>query len=354
MKRAFIKGNDAVIAGALYAGCRAFFGYPITPASEIAHDAMKLIPAAGGLAIQAESEVAAINMVYGAAATGTAAMTATSGPGFSLMQEGISYLAAARLPCVIVDVMRSGPGLGNIGPEQGDYFMAVKGGGHGHYHVPVIAPSSVAEMFGLTARAFEIAFQYRTPVIVLADAFIGQMMETIDLPDDLQVPGNVPAHRWPLDIAVHGDKPTRGHIVSTLELVPPRLNEKNDARFEAYHRMAMELPQSETDAEDNADTLVVAFGICARIAHEAVVLARSAGHRVSWFRPISLWPIDEQTFIEQASSVRKICVVECNRGQMREDIERLTAKIANRPEIEGVCTDGGVIPTTEQIIHALR
>ncbi|MBQ1925533.1 MAG: 4Fe-4S binding protein, partial [Proteobacteria bacterium] len=184
-QRAFLKGNDAVVCAALAAGCRAFFGYPITPASEIAHDAMAMIPKAGGIAIQAESEVSAINMLYGAAAVGSRAMTATSGPGFSLMQEGISYMASARLPGVIVNVMRAGPGLGNIGPEQGDYFMATRGGGHGHYHTPVLAPANVSEMFSLTYQAFDIAFQYRTPVIVLADAFIGQVMETIDLPNPL-------------------------------------------------------------------------------------------------------------------------------------------------------------------------
>ena len=353
MKRAFIKGNDAVIAGALYAGCRAFFGYPITPASEIAHDAMQRIPAAGGLALQAESEVAAINMLYGAAATGTAAMTATSGPGFSLMQEGMSYLAAARLPCVIVDIMRSGPGLGNIGPEQGDYFMAVKGGGHGHYCMPVLAPASVSEMFWHTAKAFEIAFKYRTPVVVLADAFIGQMMETMDLPEELPSGDDVPANRWPLDIAVRGDEATHGHIVSTLELVPQRLNEKNDDRFDAYRKMASELMQSESDIEDGATSLVVAFGICARIAREAVSTARADGHRMSWFCPKSLWPLDEPAFIRAAQNVDKICVVECNRGQLREDIERIAGQLPNRPQVVGICTDGGVIPTREQMINKL-
>ena len=350
MKRAFIKGNDAVVAGALYAGCRAFFGYPITPASELAHDMMKRLPEAGGMAIQAESEVAAINMVYGAASTGAAVMTATSGPGFSLMQEGMSYLAAARLPCVIVDVMRSGPGLGNIGPEQGDYWMAVKGGGHGDYRMPVLAPASVSEMFWLTARAFEIAFKYRTPVVVLADAFIGQMMETIDLPDDLPDETGVPAVRWPFDKAVHGDAETFGRIVSTLELVPQRLNTQNDARFADYDKMAAELCDSETDTCDNAETLVVSYGICSRIAHEAVRTAREQGLRVSWFRPVSLWPMDADTLQKSARSVRHVCVVECSRGQLREDIERLLAPLENHLEISGVCTDGGIIPTAEQIL----
>ena len=358
MKRAFLKGNDAVIAGALNAGCRAFFGYPITPASEIAHDAMKAFPQAGALAIQAESEVAAINMLYGAAATGTPAMTATSGPGFSLMQEGISYMAAAQLPGVIVDIMRSGPGLGNIGPEQGDYFAATRGGGHGHYHTPVLAPASVGEMFELTQAAFEIAFKYKTPVIVLADAFIGQMMETLEIPDTLRDANNTPDKCYPLENAVHGDDNTFGHIVSSLELVPEKLHLKNDNRFKIYTDIENEFPpefMSQIDFSDEADcdTLVIGFGICARMAHEAVIQARKAGKNIGFFRPRVLWPFPQKQLMSCIDRIKHIVVVECNRGQMLEDVERIVYSYRNCIQIQTIQMDGGLIPTTDMILQSL-
>ncbi len=349
---AFIKGNDAVICGALSAGCRAFFGYPITPASEIAHDAMKRFPEAGALALQAESEVAAINMLYGAGASGTPAMTATSGPGFSLMQEGISYMAAARLPGVIVDVMRSGPGLGNIGPEQADYFMAVKGGGHGHYHNIVLAPASVQEMFSMTAFAFEAAFRWQMPVIVLADAFIGQVMETIELPEKIPASDDVPCSRFPMNRAVDGTSQTAGNVISSLELVPPKLHVKNDERFAQYDDVIQNLHEAEVDICDGnepARMLVVAFGICARIAHEAVNLARNKGLRVSMFRPKTLWPFPENELERAASGVERVLVVECNRGMMQEDVERFLG----RKRVRGFHIDGGIIPTVAELFNAI-
>ena len=358
MKRAFIKGNDAVICGALCAGCRAFFGYPITPASEIAHDAMKAFPEAGALAIQAESEVAAINMLYGAASTGTPAMTATSGPGFSLMQEGISYMAAARLPGVIVDIMRSGPGLGNIGPEQGDYFVATRGGGHGHYHTPVLAPASVEEMFSFTQYAFELAFKHRVPVIVLADAFIGQMMETLEIPDKMPEFQETPSARYPMENAVCGDEQTYGNIVSSLELVPQKLHQKNDLRFKAYSEIESDLspewmPQIDFSGREFCDTLVIGFGICARIAHEAVIQARENGISVGFFRPRVLWPYPENLLRKCVQNVKRILVVECNRGQMFQDIERIVYKECKNIQMDGIQTDGGLIPTTEEILQNL-
>ncbi len=349
MKRAFIKGNDAIICGALCAGCRAFFGYPITPASEIAHDAMLYLPAAGGIAIQAESEVAAINMLYGAGAAGTAAMTATSGPGFSLMQEGISYMAAARLPGVIVDIMRAGPGLGNIGAEQGDYFMAVHGGGHGHYHLVVYAPASVEEMFSMTRAAFLASFRFKTPACVLADAFIGQMMETIDLPDDLPNENDVAQNRYPLENAVDGTEKTMGHVVSSLELVHARLHAKNDERFADYDEICKSLPEAEIDEQKQAEIVVVAFGICARIAHEAVQTARKSGLRVTMFRPKTLWPFPEKELISVSQNVHKILVVECNRGMMQEDIERFVG----HERVVGLHTDGGLIPSVMDILDSM-
>ena len=358
MKRAFIKGNDAVICGALCAGCRAFFGYPITPASEIAHDAMKAFPDAGALAIQAESEVAAINMLYGAAATGTAAMTATSGPGFSLMQEGISYMAAARLPGVIVDIMRSGPGLGNIGPEQGDYFVATHGGGHGHYQTPVLAPASVEEMFTFTQYAFELAFKYRVPVIVLADAFIGQMMETLEIPDKMPESQETPATQYPLENAVCGNAESMGNIVSSLELVPQKLHLKNDSRFKTYSEIESDIspefmPEIDFCETEFCDTLVIGFGICARIAHEAVMQAHEKGLSVGFFRPKVLWPFPDDKLRQCVQHVKRILVVECNRGQMIQDVERIVYKTSPNIQIDSIQTDGGLIPTVNDIFHKL-
>ena len=349
MKHTFIKGNDAIICGALCAGCRAFFGYPITPASEIAHDAMKYFPMAGALALQAESEVAAINMLYGAGAGGTAAMTATSGPGFSLMQEGISYMAAARIPGVIVDIMRSGPGLGNIGPEQGDYNMAVHGGGHGHYHNIVFAPASVAEMFSMTIAAFEATFKYHTPACILADAFIGQMMETIALPEDLPDACDVPEIKFPYQNGVTGNAETRGHVISSLELIPQKLHEKNDERFADYGIMQNELPESEIDGTEDADIVLVAYGICARIARDAVEKTRQNHQSVTLFRPKTLWPFDEKALLKVTQKASKIIVVECSRGMMQNDIERF----CGRSRVSGVFADGGIIPTSEQIQLAI-
>ncbi len=333
-RHAFLKGNDAVICGALAAGCRAFFGYPITPASEIAHDAMRVLPHAGAITIQAESEVSAINMLYGAAASGERAMTATSGPGFSLMQEGISYMAAARLPGVIVDVMRSGPGLGNIGPEQGDYFVATRGGGHGHYHIPVYAPASVDEMFRFTRQAFETAFRYRTPVIVLADAFIGQVMETMELPENLSLPRET-ERSW----AARPD--LQPNVISSLELTPAKLEQANDRRFEVYEQMTRELPDAECLHVEQPKALCVAFGICARVAGAAQQKTRA----FDLFRPITLWPFPEDQLKRAAASVEKILVVECNRGQMLQDIQRL---LPNK-SIHFIGHDGGMIPTAEEI-----
>ena len=361
--RAFMKGNDAIVAGALAAGCRAFFGYPITPASEIAHDAMQLFESAGALAIQAESEIAAIHMLYGAGATGTMAMTATSGPGLSLMQDGLSYMAAAQIPGVVVDIMRAGPGLGNIGPEQSDYAMIVRGGGHGEYHIPVLAPASAREMFDMTREAFRIAFEYRTPVCILADAFIGQMMESLDIPEMLPAASDIASAQFPFEARVDATPQTSGHIISTLDLIPESLAKKNDARFAHYDAMksiarfeytefSPDCPSNEAPNASHADidTLIVAFGICARIAREAAQQAANAAQkRFAVLRPQTLWPIDgdkARPYIERA---RKICVVECNRGMMRADL----ARFIDETRMYGICRDGGVVPTVEEIVAQL-
>lgn len=333
-RRAFLKGNDAVVCAALAAGCRAFFGYPITPASEIAQDAISFFPKAGAIAIQAESEISAINMLYGAAAAGIKAMTATSGPGFSLMQEGISYMAAARLPGVIINIMRAGPGLGNIAPEQSDYFMATRGGGHGQYHTPVLAPANVSEMFELTQKAFDIALRYRTPVIVLADAFMGQVMETIDLPEKLR-PGLEATPQWAADPQLPPN------TISSLELDPKKREKCNDSRFETYNKIIESLPMAHISHTDSPKALCIAYGICARIAEQA----RLDTQMFNLFRPVTLWPFPESLLKTAAQNFEHILVVECNRGQMLEDIQRILPD----KTIHFLGHDGGLIPTAHEI-----
>ena len=281
--RQLCKGNVAVIKGAVLAGCRAYYGYPITPASEVAEAAALYFPEVGGTFVQAESETASINMVYGSASAGERVMTASSGPGLSLMQEGISYLAGAELPCVIVDVMRGGPGLGNIAPEQSDYFAMVKGGGHGNYRNLVVAPASVQEMADLTIWAFELADRYRNPAIVLTDGFVGQMMEPLDLEYREIV---APEKPW----AVKGTAATRKNMVSSIFLESDDL-EEHQRRMEAKYMRAQ---QAETRWEEyrieDAELIVVGYGIVSRVLRSAVDQARKQGMKVGLFRPITLWP----------------------------------------------------------------
>src|SRR6476469_996654 len=310
--RQLCKGNVAIVKGAILAGCRSFYGYPITPASEIAEAAALYIPQVGGTFLQAESEVAAINMVYGAAASGARVMTASSGPGLSLMQEGMSYIAGAELPCVIVDVVRGGPGLGNIAPEQSDYFAMVKGGGHGNYHNIVLAPASVQEMADLTVLAFELADKYRNPAVVLTDGFVGQMMEPLDLQYRDIV---VPEKPW----AVKGTAETRKNMVSSIYLEPDDL-EAHQRRMEAkYIRAQHAETRCEQYCTEDADLIVVGYGIVSRVLRSAVDEARKQGIKVGLFRPITLWPFPTKQLAKTALHVQKLLVVELSNGQMVED-----------------------------------
>ncbi|MGD0698007.1 MAG: 3-methyl-2-oxobutanoate dehydrogenase subunit VorB [Terriglobia bacterium] len=341
--RQLCKGNVAVVKGAVLAGCRAYYGYPITPASEIAEAAALYLPQVGGTFLQAESEVAAINMVYGAAAAGTRVMTASSGPGLSLMQEGISYLAGSELPCVIVDVMRGGPGLGNIAPEQSDYFAMVKGGGHGNYRNIVLAPASVQEMADLTALAFELADKYRNPAIVLTDGFVGQMMEPLDLVYP-SAAGQPPAKPW----AVEGTAETRKNLVTSIFLEPDDL-EAHQRNMEAkYARAREEEPRHESFHTEDADILLVGYGIVSRVLHSAVEEARKEGLRAGLFRPVTLWPFPSKALAEAAARVQKVLVVELSNGQMVEDV-RLALNGKVPVEFFGRC--GGNVPSVEEI-HA--
>jgi 2-oxoisovalerate ferredoxin oxidoreductase alpha subunit len=341
--RQLMKGNDAVVHGAILAGCKAYFGYPITPASEIAETASALFPEAGGVFLQAESEIASIQMVFGAVSAGVRAMTASSGPGISLMQEGISYLAGAELPCVVVDVMRGGPGLGNIGPEQGDYSQMVKGGGHGNYRNIVVAPNSVQEMCDLTIRAFDLADRYRNPAVVLADGALGQMMEAVELP--VMCPP-----RPPQDWAVTGEAATRKNLITSIYLQHEELERHNEKLQAKYHRMEEKEILWEEHLTEDAEWLLIAYGISSRVARATADEARSRGIKVGLLRPITLYPFPAKPIGDLAAKVKSILVVELSYGQLTEDV-RLA--VNGRVPVHLYGRAGGVIPTEEEVMAAI-
>jgi pyruvate/2-oxoacid:ferredoxin oxidoreductase alpha subunit len=341
--RHLCKGNVAVIKGAVLAGCRAYYGYPITPASELAEAAALYLPQVGGTFLQAESEVAAINMVYGSSSTGVRVMTASSGPGLSLMQEGISYLAGSELPCVIVDVMRGGPGLGNIAPEQSDYAATVKGGGHGNYHNIVVAPASVQEMADLTMLAFDLADKYRNPAVVLTDGFVGQMMEPLELEYRER---ELPPKPW----AVHATADTRKNLLSSIYLEPNDL-EAHQHKLEAKYKVAQETEaRCELYEADDAEVLLIGYGIVSRVLRSTVEAARREGFRAGLFRPITLWPFPAQALREAASKVQKVLVVEMSNGQMLEDV-KLT--LDGKVPVEFYHRVGGNVPSVEEVQNVM-
>ncbi|MDO5850468.1 MAG: 3-methyl-2-oxobutanoate dehydrogenase subunit VorB [Methanobacteriaceae archaeon] len=310
-----VKGNTAVIIGALYAGCDCFFGYPITPASEILHEASKYFPMVGRKFVQAESEEASVNMIYGGAATGHRVMSASSGPGISLMQEGFTYLAGAELPAVIVDVMRAGPGLGNIGPEQGDYNQIVKGGGHGNYKNIVLAPNSVQEMCDFTIKAFELANKYRNPVVVLADAVLGQMAEPLKFPTEAIDPEI--DNSW----SVRGNEETMENLVTSIFL---DFSQLEDFNYELQEKYA-EIEANEVDFEeymvDDADIVIVSYGTSSRLSRSAVDVARSKGIKLGLLRPITLFPFPKERIDELSKAGAKFVSVEMSNGQLIEDVK---------------------------------
>ncbi len=344
MPKHLIKGNEAIMKGAILAGCRAFYGYPITPASEIAEAAAYYMPQVGGVFLQAESEVAAINMLYGAASAGVRAMSASSGPGISLMQEGLSYLAGAQLPCVIADIMRAGPGLGNIAPEQGDYHQVVKCGGHGNYRTLVLAPDSVQEMAELTALAFELADEYRNPVFVLADGCIGQMMEAVEFPDVAVAP---PRKEWRVD----GTLETRMNLITSIYLEPDGM-EKHVNRLEAkYKRAGREAVRAESVRTEDAGIVLVGYGITARILKAVVELARAEGLAVGLLRPITLYPFPNQQLRELSQHASAFVAVELSTGQMVDDV-RLA--LEGRRPVEFYGRAGGSVPSAEEVLAFVR
>ncbi len=341
MSRQLTKGNEAIVKAAVLAGCRAFYGYPITPASEIAEAAALYLPQAGGVFVQAESEVSAINMLYGGAAAGVRAMTASSGPGISLMQEGFSYLAGAELPCVIADIMRAGPGLGNIAPEQSDYNQIVKGGGHGNYRTLVLAPDSVQEMADFTTWAFDLAAEYRNPVVVLADGFIGQMMEPVQFAPPRPVPAPAP---W----AVTGTAETRRNLVSSIYLEPDDL-ERHIRKLEAKYAAAeRSVARAESWRTADAEIVLVGYGIVGRILTAAVEQARARGIKAGLLRPITLYPFPVAEIRELSRRARAFVVVEMSTGQLRDDV-RLA--LEGRAPVEFFSRVGGNAPSAEEVLE---
>ena len=343
-KKLLLKGNEATVYGALLAGCECFFGYPITPASEIAHAAAELFPKLNRTFLQAESEIAAINMVLGASASGRRVMTASSGLGISLKQEGISYIATCELPAVIVDITRGGPGLGNIGPEQSDYNQVVKGGGHGSYKCIVLAPNSAQEMCDLTILAFELADKYRTPVYVMADGVIGQMIESITIPEPMP---RKPIPEW----AIAATPDTRRNVITSIYLGHDELEEVNLKLQEKYAEIEDKEQRCENYKTDDAELILVGYGIISRLLHSAVDILRDEGYKVGMLRPITLFPFPKDEFKKAAASADSFLCVEMSNGQLVDDI-RLTIECSKPVHL--YTRMGGNVPSMDEITNKCR
>ncbi len=342
--KVLMKGNEAIAEAAIIAGCRHYFGYPITPQTEIAAYMAKRMPKIGGTFLQAESEIAAINMVYGVASTGYRVMTSSSSPGIALKSEGLSYLAGADLPALVVNVQRGGPGLGGIQPSQSDYFQATRSGGHGDFRMIVLAPSSVQEMAEFTVKGFELADKYRMTAMILADGTMGQMMEPVNLDFDVKP---MPEKPW----ATTGTKMARPHnIVNSLFLSPDQLERTNFERFDRYAKIEETEAMCEEYLMEDAEICIAAFGIAARVAKNAINEARAQGIKVGMIRPMTLWPFPKAPFRAAADRVKSMISVELSMGQMIEDVRlatecRVPVTLCNRV--------GGMIPAPEQILAAI-
>ena len=348
MSKVLITGNEALAEAAVRAGCRRYFGYPITPQNEIPEYMARRMPEVGGTFVQAESELAAINMVYGAAAVGERAMTSSSSPGISLMQEALSFMAASELPAVIVNVQRGGPGLGSISASQADYFQAVKGGGHGDYKLLVYAPATLQEIVDLTVRSFEKADEYRTPVMILGDGVLGQMMEPVELPE---ISAAAPDKPWALTGAAAG-KP--GKVIRSLFMLPGEdgmLERHNNDLKAKYDRMAEHEVMVELFRMEDAEIALVAFGTAARIAKSAVAIVRAEGIRAGLIRPITLFPFPEKTIVQATKHIGRFLVTEMNLGQMVEDV-RLA--VNGRAAVSFYGRAGGAILAVEDIVKEIR
>jgi len=341
MEKKFMTGNEAIAEAAIQAGCRHFFGYPITPQSEIPEYMSKRLLEVGGVYLQAESEVAAINMLFGAAGAGARVMTSSSSPGISLMQEGISYLAGAQLPCVIVNIMRGGPGLGGIQPSQSDYFQATKGGGHGDYRLLVFVPHTVQEAVSLMMEAFDLADKYRNPVMVLGDGYMGQMMEPVEF--KAKTPVKLQAKPW----ALTGAKGRPKNLVKSLYLDPEALEKHNIEINRKILEMIRNEIRVETYQTDDAEVIIAAYGTVARIAKTAIDVLREKGIKVGMVRPITVFPFPYKTFEKIADKVDKFLVVEMSMGQMVEDVK---LGLCGKAQVRFYGRTGGMVPSYDEII----
>lgn len=344
-EKVLMKGNEALAEAAIMAGCRHYFGYPITPQTEVAAYMAKKMPKIGGTFLQAESEIAAINMVIGAAASGVRAMTSSSSPGISLKSEGISYLAGCELPALIVNVQRGGPGLGGIQPSQSDYFQAVKGGGHGDYHLIVLAPASVQEMFDMAFKGFDLAEKYRVPSMILADGTMGQMMEPVSLDANAVSVYDKP---W---ATVGTGKHEGRNIINSLSLSPKQLEDWNKDRFSRYKVIEENEVMYEEYMTEDADVIIVAFGIAARVSKNAIKEARKKGIKAGMLRPITLWPFPKKALNNLAEKAKAFLSVELNMGQMADDV-KLAVNCKKPVYFYG--RTGGVIMTPEEVLGEIE
>ncbi|NLU48821.1 MAG: 3-methyl-2-oxobutanoate dehydrogenase subunit VorB [Syntrophomonadaceae bacterium] len=342
MAKVLMKGNEALGEGAVIAGCRYFFGYPITPQSEVAEYLARRLPQVEGVFLQAESELAAINMVYGGAAAGARVMTGSSGPGISLKQEGISFIAEAELPCVIANISRGGPGLGGIQPAQSDYFQACKGGGHGDYHLMVLAPSSVQEMMDFALLAFDLADKYRTPVMIMSEGMLGQMMEPVEVREPV-------TEQYAKPWATNGCAGRKPNIVNTLHLGVEELEERNRHLFRKYAEIQAREKRAETMLTKDAELVVVAFGLLSRVVKKAVIEARKKGIKVGLVRPVTLWPFPDEHIRECLETAKMFLSIEINMGQMIEDV-RLAVNGQAPVEFYGRI---GVVPSPREVEEAI-
>ncbi len=344
-----MKGNEALAEAAIRAGCKCFFGYPITPQTEISAYLSKRMPKVGGVFLQAESEVAAINMVYGCAGSGIRCMTSSSSPGISLKTEGISYIAGADLPCVIINVQRGGPGLGGIQPSQADYWQVTRALGHGDFHVLVFAPSTVQEMADTVTKAFDLADKYRMPAVILADGLLGQMMEPVAFDESAEIKLS-DASGKPWAATGHGNK-RKHNIINSLYLQAAELEEKIRARFERYEQVKANETMAECYKTEDAEIVVVAYGSTARLAKSAVELARKEGIKAGVFRPVTLWPYPEKEINEACKNAKKVLTVEMSMGQMVDDVK---LALNCRIPVEFFGRTGGVIPGPAEILNKIK
>lgn len=345
MEKVLLKGNEIIGEAAIRAGCKLFFGYPITPSTEVIEYLSKHMPKRGGAVLQAEDEIGAINMCYGAACTGTRVMTASSSPGVSLKQEGISYSAAAELPMVIVNVNRSGPGLGGLGPAQSDYFQSTKGGGHGDYRLIVLAPSKAQELYDYTMEAFDLAEKYRNPVLVLTDGFLGQTMEPVVLKERAE------AHEFDQSWTITGAKGREKRVVASYSLTNEIGEEHNLYWEEKYKGIKDKEQRWEEFYTEDAEYLIVSYGTTGRISKSTVLNARAKGIKLGLIRPVTLWPFPEKAFIPHKEKVKGIVTVELNTGQMIEDVK---LAVDCKMPVHLYRRQGGMLPTEHEILDFLE